>query len=80
MLLTTLYHGACAFHTWAQYDATGKTAYFMGFAGNAVLAAFGVWSLLFAGEKRRVSRRTGADKRTSGFPFGNAEADKRKLR
>ncbi|KAI0391369.1 hypothetical protein F5Y17DRAFT_15455 [Xylariaceae sp. FL0594] len=76
MLLTTLHHGAAAFHTWTQYDATAKSAYLLGFAGNAALAAFGVWALLFAGERRRVSRKTGADKRTSGFPFGD---NKRKL-
>jgi hypothetical protein len=50
----------------------------LGFAGSAALAAFGTWCLLFGGEKARISRRTGADKRTSGWPFPNAEADKRK--
>ncbi|KAI3337834.1 hypothetical protein F4824DRAFT_500083 [Ustulina deusta] len=80
LLLTTLHHGASAFYGWSRYTATGQTGYLLGFAGNAALASFGTWCLLFGGEKARVSRRTGADKRTSGFPFPNAEADRRKGR
>lgn len=80
LLLTTLHHGATAFYGWARHTKTGQTGYFLGFAGSAALAAFGTWCLLFGGEKARVSRRTGADKRTSGFPFKNAEADRRKAR
>ncbi|KAI1294548.1 hypothetical protein F5Y03DRAFT_313915 [Xylaria venustula] len=80
VLLTTLHHGASAFYSWARYTATGRNGFFLGFAGSAVLAAFGVWCLLFGGEKARISRRTGADKRTSGFPFKNTEADRRKVK
>lgn len=80
VLLTMLHHGAGAFYTWTRYTASGETGYLLGFLGGAALAAFGTWCLLFGGEKARISRRTGADKRTSGFPFPNAEADRRKAR
>ncbi|KAI3331935.1 hypothetical protein HD806DRAFT_175059 [Xylariaceae sp. AK1471] len=80
ILVTALYHSVGAFYCWARYTATGQTGYFLGFAGSAVLAAYGTWCMLFGGEKGRISRRTGADKRTSGFPFRNAEADRRKVR
>ncbi|KAI1430107.1 hypothetical protein F5Y12DRAFT_722021 [Xylaria sp. FL1777] len=80
LFLTTLYHGGSAFYGWARYTATGQAGFALGFAGNAALAAFGTWCLLFGGEKARISRRTGADKRTSGFPFRNAAADRRKGR
>ncbi|KAI8629394.1 hypothetical protein F5Y19DRAFT_475382 [Xylariaceae sp. FL1651] len=80
LLLTTLHHGVGAFHCWARYNATGETGFCLGFVGSTALAAFGIWCLLFGGEKARISRRTGADKRTSGFPFRNAEADRRKQR
>ncbi|KAH8162002.1 hypothetical protein CIB48_g6245 [Xylaria polymorpha] len=80
LLLTTLFHGASAFHGWARYTATDRSGYFLGFLGSAILAAFGTWCLLFGGEKARISSRTGADKRTSGFPFKNVEADRRKVR
>jgi hypothetical protein len=33
---------------------------------------------LFGTSDGRISRKTGADKRTSGFPFKNAEADKKR--
>ncbi|KAI1133553.1 hypothetical protein F5Y10DRAFT_1057 [Nemania abortiva] len=80
VLLTTLHHFASAFHGWARYTATNQAGYLLGFVGSAALAAFGLWCLLFGGEKARISRRTGADKRTSGFPFRNAEAGRRKVR
>ncbi|ELQ42454.1 hypothetical protein OOU_Y34scaffold00207g19 [Pyricularia oryzae Y34] len=80
VLLTALYHAANAFHSWARWGATGgSAAYGLGFVGSGVLAAFGLWCLMFAGDKGRISKRTGADKRTSGFPFRNVEADKRKV-
>lgn len=42
------------------------------------LASVGLWCLLFASSDGRISRRTGADKRTSGFPFKNEQADKKR--
>jgi hypothetical protein len=44
----------------------------------AGLASMGLWCLLFAGASGRISRRTGADKRMTGFPFTNVEADKKR--
>jgi hypothetical protein len=46
--------------------------------GSAVLATVGLWIVLFGSSDGRISRKTGADKRTSGFPFKNTEAEKRK--
>ncbi|KAI1074028.1 hypothetical protein F5B20DRAFT_564988 [Whalleya microplaca] len=79
LLLTALHHGSAAFYCWARYSGTAQTGYVLGFAGSAALASFGLWCLLFGGaDGGHASRRTGADKRTSGFPFRNKEADKRK--
>jgi len=36
--------------------------------------------VLFASSGGRISRKTGADKRTSGFPFGNKESADAKKR
>ncbi|KAI4596191.1 hypothetical protein KJ359_005698 [Pestalotiopsis sp. 9143b] len=80
LLVTTLHHGSAAFYCWSKHTETGQTGFLLGFVGSAALAAFGTWCLLFGGEKARISRRTGADKRTSGWPFPNAEADKRKVK
>jgi hypothetical protein len=82
VLVTALYHAATASYAYARYHTTGgQLAYLFGCLGGSGLAVFGLWVLMFAGEsKRRVSRRTGADKSTSGWPFRNAEADKKKKR
>jgi hypothetical protein len=39
----------------------------------------GLWVILFWNSSR-ISKRTGADKRTSGWPFGNSEADKKRVK
>jgi hypothetical protein len=46
----------------------------MGALGSAAMASVGLWCILFASSSGRISRKTGADKRTSGFPFGNKES------
>jgi len=48
--------------------------------GSGFLAMIALWCILFASSNGRISRKTGADKRTSGFPFKNQEAEKRKAR
>ena len=35
---------------------------------------------MFGTEQGRISRKTGADKRISGWPFRNAESEKKKGR
>jgi len=52
--------------------------YSIGVVTHGFLVAVGVWVLLFGVSNGHISRKTGADKRTSGFPFKNKEADKRK--
>lgn len=77
MLVTTLFQATLAFYNYTWYLADGRAALGMGMVGSAAMASLGVWCLLFASTKGRISKRTGADKRTSGFPFKNAEADKK---
>ncbi|KAL2271264.1 hypothetical protein VTJ83DRAFT_635 [Remersonia thermophila] len=81
VLVTALHHAASASYAWARYSATGGrvTGYALGSAGSGLLAVFGLWVLLFAGEAgSRVSRRTGADKTVSGWPFKNVAAEKKR--
>lgn len=78
ILISTLYHAFEAFHSYARFNVTGQAGYVFGAVGSGVFAAFGLWVLMFGSDKGHISRRTGADKRTSGFPFGNSEAEKRK--
>lgn len=43
------------------------------FLGSSFVGLFGLWVLLFAGPSV-ISKKTGADKRTSAFIFGNRNA------
>jgi len=82
LFITTLYHGVTAFYCWACYSAVGggsQTGYLIGSVTSAVLGSWGLWCSMFGGKASgHISRRTGADKRTSGFPFKNTQADRRK--
>ena len=50
----------------------------LGAAISGGLAVIGMWCLMFATDKGHISRRTGADKRTSGWPFKNEIAEQKK--
>jgi len=74
LTVSTLYHAANAFFCYARYNTSGSIAFSLGAIGSASLASVGLWCILFASSSGRISRKTGADKRTSNFPFGNKEA------
>lgn len=78
ILISSVFHATCAVYGYTWWAWTGQMGYALGIAGYAGLACVGLWCLLFASEGGRISKRTGADKRTSGFPFKNAEAEKKK--
>ncbi|KAI7230003.1 hypothetical protein KC330_g7182 [Hortaea werneckii] len=78
LLVTTGYHALTAFYLYTQ--VTGRWTFGLG-AGlifSSILFCFGVWVTIFGSEKGRISKTTGADKRTSNFPFGNTESAKSK--
>lgn len=79
VLISSLYHAATASYAYTRYFATGQLGFLFACLAGSALAATGLWVLMFAGERnRRVSRRTGADKSTSGWPFKNVEADRKR--
>lgn len=80
-MVTSVLHAVFASYTYAWYTSGsggGQTAFGLAMVGYALLAFVGLWCLLFARDGGHISRRTGADKRMSGFPFGNTEADKKR--
>ncbi len=77
-MISMMYHASAAFYGYARYNSTGQTGYVLGCIGSSIFAMFGLWVIMFASDKGHISKRTGADKRTSGWPFKNAEADKKK--
>ena len=74
VLVTTIYHALIAFYLYAQLTYTWNFAFTCGLIGSGFLFCVGIWTVLFAGDKSRISKRTGADKRTSNFPFENKES------
>lgn len=80
LTITAVYHSAVAFYCYGLWTETGVFSFGLGTFGHVFLGAVALWCILFASSNGRISRKTGADKRTSGFPFKNSEADKRKGR
>lgn len=74
------FQAVTAFYLYTQLMGGWSFAFTAGMVGNALLFCFGTWTLLFGQEVGRVSKTTGADKRTSGFPFVNSEAAREKKR
>ncbi|KAH9951463.1 hypothetical protein B0H21DRAFT_284442 [Amylocystis lapponica] len=66
--------GACVLIAFLSYNtkSVGSLAFFV-FLASATIGTWGLWSILFEGSSYK-SRKTGADKRTSRFLFGNKAA------
>ncbi|KAF2856060.1 hypothetical protein T440DRAFT_513152 [Plenodomus tracheiphilus IPT5] len=80
LTITAIFHAVYAFYGYTMWMQTGVFSFGLGTLGSGFLAAVAMWCILFASSDGRISRKTGADKRTSGYPFKNNEADKRKAR
>lgn len=74
LVVTTIYHALTAFHLYTQLTYGWNFAFTVGWVGSTALFCLGLWVILFGSDKARLSRSTGADKRTSNFPFRNEES------
>ncbi|KAE8349338.1 hypothetical protein BDV28DRAFT_62958 [Aspergillus coremiiformis] len=77
LIVTSLFQGFSAFYAYTRYLSSGQTTFAIGMIGYSAVAAIGLWCVLFANGHGKISRKTGADKRTTGFPFKNAQATKK---
>ncbi|EGO52607.1 hypothetical protein NEUTE1DRAFT_142486 [Neurospora tetrasperma FGSC 2508] len=78
VFISMFYHTIGAAYGYSRYTSSGgHVGYLLGFTGSAIMSAYALWLFMFAGEQGKVNATTGADKRTSNFPFKNAEAEKR---
>lgn len=77
LMVTGFFHAASAFYAYTRYVTTGQGFFAVAMAGGSVLASIGLWCVLFASSNGKISRKTGADKRTTGYPFANSEAAKK---
>ena len=75
LVVTTTYHALTAFYLYANLTYNWNFAFTAGLIGSSVLMCMGIWCLLFGGGQS-LSKTTGADKRTSNFPFENKESAK----
>lgn len=79
--ITTFFHSFSMVYCYMRYVNYAQTGYMLGAVGYGVLASVGIWCVVFGTTEARRSKRTGKDKRMSGFPFSNSQAyDKRKDR
>jgi len=74
VLITMIYHVACAFYGYAKLQQTGFTTYMLSTSISGLLAVVALWIIMFGSSNGRISHKTGLDKRTSGFPFKNQAA------
>lgn len=72
LIITTAFHAGTAFYAYMQYTTTSQFAFALSCTGSGMLAAMGVWCLLFGGSAG------GTKERVSGWPFRNEEVERRK--
>ena len=79
LTVTLTYHALTSFYLYTQLTYTGwNFGFTCGLIGSASLFCLGLWVVLFGSEKGRISKTTGADKRTGNFPFTNLESKSEK--
>lgn len=72
--ILTVYFALAGFYAYTQLTRGFVFAFAVGLIGAVALFSLGLWVLLFGNEKARISKSTGADKRTSAWPFANKES------
>lgn len=77
LMVTSVFHSVSAFYAYTWYVTGGQAPFAAAIAGYSILAFIGLWCVIFASSEGKISRTTGADKRTTGFPFRNSEAAKK---
>ncbi|EXJ58833.1 hypothetical protein A1O7_06263 [Cladophialophora yegresii CBS 114405] len=79
LLVTTFFHSLSFIYCYTSYVNYQQTGFVLGALGYGIMASVGLWTVIFGDTTARLSKRTGADKRTSAWPFKNTQAyDKRK--
>lgn len=77
LMVTSVFHASTGFYAYTWYVSGGQAMFLVPVFVHSMLAFTGLWCVLFASSGGKISRRTGADKRTAGFPFANSEAAKK---
>lgn len=80
LLLSSAHNAVAASYAYGWFYSTGQTGFLLGCLGSAALAVFGLWCLMFAGDRSNISKYHHFDKATSGFPFKNSGSYRAKKR
>jgi len=78
LTVSEVYHLAVTWYCYTEYQTGDSSVFLVSVLVHGLFACVGGWIVLFGSSDGRISRKTGADKRTSGFPFKNAQADKKR--
>lgn len=78
LIVATTYYALTSFYLYSQLTYGWNFAFTVGLASSSALFCLGLWVVLFGSEKGRISKKTGADKRTGNFPFVNMESAREK--
>lgn len=80
LTITAFFHAAYAFYAYGMWTQTGILSFSLAVLGSGFFCVVAMWCILFASSDGRISRKTGMDKRTSGFPFKNKESHSERKR
>lgn len=78
LITITTYHGLTGIYQYVYWSQGGTASVGLGGLINGGLVVMGIWCMLFSTDKGHISKRTGADKRTSSLWFKNDVAEERK--
>ncbi|KAI5466135.1 hypothetical protein BGZ63DRAFT_123440 [Mariannaea sp. PMI_226] len=74
ILISTFHHASAAFYCYGRYSWSGEMGFALGCLSSSIFASFGMYCVMFAGDKAMTSRYHRFDQGTSGFPFKNSES------
>ncbi|KAJ5264616.1 hypothetical protein N7505_007409 [Penicillium chrysogenum] len=77
LMVTSMFHAVSASYAYIWYVASGQGTFVVGIAGYFVLAAMGLWCMLFASSHSKISRRNGTGKVTTNVSPNTSEAAKK---
>ncbi|EAW10613.1 uncharacterized protein ACLA_050850 [Aspergillus clavatus NRRL 1] len=77
LVVTSVFHAVSGFYAYTWYTTTDQVVFAAAMVGYFAVASIGLWCALFASSHGKISRKTGADKRTAGYPFHNREAQRK---
>jgi hypothetical protein len=77
LMVISMFHAVSASYAYIWYVDSGQGTFVVGIAGYFVLAAMGLWCMLFASSNSKISHRNGIGKVTTNVFPNTSEAAKK---